>query len=95
MPKPSRPSGRPLRVCYFGTWRPRYSRNLIMIQGLREQGVEVYECHASLWRGIEDRVEVATGGWFHPVFVGRMVRATLRLVRRYLAAPQHDVVVVG
>jgi len=95
MPKQSRRPGRPLRVCYFGTWRPRYSRNLIMIQCLREQGIEVHECHATLWRGIEDRVEVATGGWFHPGFIGRLIRATLLLVRRYRAAPPHDVVVVG
>jgi hypothetical protein len=26
---------RPLRVCYFGTYRAEYSRNRIMIEGLR------------------------------------------------------------
>ena len=31
---------RPLRVCWFGTWREEYSRNRIMIEGLRRNGVE-------------------------------------------------------
>ena len=54
---------RPLHVCYFGAYREEYSRNRIMIEGLRRNGVEVVECHALLWRRIEDRVAVASGGW--------------------------------
>ena len=59
----SRVTDKKMRVCYFGTYRVRYSRNQIMIEGLRRNGVEVIECHEELWRGIEDRVEVASGGW--------------------------------
>ncbi|MFA6254837.1 MAG: glycosyltransferase [Patescibacteria group bacterium] len=33
-----------MRVCYFGTYDPIYTRNRLMIQGLRENGVEVVEC---------------------------------------------------
>ena len=54
---------RPLRICYFGTYRANYTRNQILLKGLRAQeGAEVYECHATLWYGIEDRVEQVPGG---------------------------------
>ena len=33
-----------MRVCYFGTFDPIYTRNRLMIQGLKEIGVEVVEC---------------------------------------------------
>jgi len=33
-----------MRVCYFGTYDSTYTRNRLMIQGLRENGVEVVEC---------------------------------------------------
>ena len=32
------------RVCYFGIYDPTYSRNEILISGLRENGIEVIEC---------------------------------------------------
>lgn len=33
-----------MKVCYFGTYDPTYTRNRLMIQGLKENGVEVIEC---------------------------------------------------
>jgi hypothetical protein len=30
-----------MRICYFGTYRANYSRNVIMVEGLRRAGVEV------------------------------------------------------
>jgi glycosyltransferase involved in cell wall biosynthesis len=85
----------PLRVCYFGTYRAEYSRNKIMIEGLRRSGVEVIECHETLWRGIEDRVQTASGGWRKPSFWSRVIGAYLRLIWRYLRTPVHDLVIVG
>lgn len=88
-------SDRPLRVCYFGTYRAYYSRNRIMIEGLRRNGVDVIECHAKLWDGIEDRVETVGGGWKHPRFWWRVLRTYSRLIRQYLRIENHDIVVVG
>ncbi len=34
-----------MRVLYFGSYDPNYSRNNILISGLRQNGVEVLECH--------------------------------------------------
>lgn len=88
-------SDRPLRVCYFGTYRANYARNRIMIEGLRRNGVDVIECHEKLWDGIEDRVETVGGGWKRPRFWWRMLRTYSQLVRQYLNVIDHDIVVVG
>lgn len=84
-----------LRVCYFGTYRAEYSRNKSMITALRSQGVEVIECHETLWHSIEDRVQAASGGWRSPAFWWRVVRAYLNLLRRYRQCGEYDVLMVG
>jgi glycosyltransferase involved in cell wall biosynthesis len=88
-------NAQPLRVCYFGTYRANYSRNQIMIEGLRRNGVEVIECHETLWHGIEDRVQTASGGWLRPSFVCRVARVYWRLLRRYREVGGYDVMVLG
>lgn len=87
--------GRQLRVCYFGTYRASYSRNQIMIEGLRQNGVDVVECHEPLWLGIDDRVQAASGGWLNPRFIARAVRAYWRLVKAYHKIDDYDVMVLG
>lgn len=87
---------RPLRVCYFGTYRAEYSRNRILIDGLRRNQVVVIECHAQLWRGIEDRVASVDGGWKNPRFWWRVVNAYLQLLRTFWPLRhEFDVMVVG
>ncbi|NJN81579.1 MAG: glycosyltransferase family 4 protein [Caldilineaceae bacterium] len=85
-----------LRVCYFGTYRATYSRNRIMIKGLRRNGVTLIECNEPLWRGIEDRVAAVEGGWRRPAFWWRVARAYGRLLIRFLRLRgKYDVMVVG
>ena len=84
-----------LTVCYFGTYRAEYSRNQIMIEALRCNGVEVIECQEQLWEGIEDRVETVEGGWFTFTFWKRVVRAYLNLLRKYQKTGEYDVLIVG
>lgn len=36
-----------MKVCYFGTYNSEYSRNRILINGLRENRVEVLECRSA------------------------------------------------
>jgi glycosyltransferase involved in cell wall biosynthesis len=38
-----------MKVCFFGIYDPTYSRNSILIKGLRENGAEVIECREE-WR---------------------------------------------
>jgi len=85
----------PLCVLYFGTYREEYSRNKILIDGLRQNGVEVIECHETLWHGIDDRVHLASGGWRSPSFWWRAVCAYFRLFQKYLRVDDYDVMVIG
>lgn len=66
-----------------------------MIEGLRRNGVEVIECHETLWRGIQDRVETASGGWLRPAFFARIARTYRRLLQTYRAINDYDVMVLG
>jgi glycosyltransferase involved in cell wall biosynthesis len=84
-----------LRVCYFGTYRAEYSRNQIMVEGLRRAGLEVIECRVRLWEGIEDRVEAASGGWLKPAFMGRAAKAYLELLKKYRQVGPYEVLVLG
>jgi glycosyltransferase involved in cell wall biosynthesis len=84
-----------LKVCYFGTYRSEYSRNQIMIEGLRQAGAEVIECNETLWHGIEDRVQTASGGWLRPAFWLRFIRTYVRLLKRYRKVGDYDVLVAG
>ncbi|MDX1412928.1 MAG: glycosyltransferase [Candidatus Promineifilaceae bacterium] len=87
---------KPLRVCYFGTYRAGYTRNQILIAGLRgREHVQLTECHASLWRGIEDRVKQASGGWRHPRFWLRVLSAYWRLFREHNKTKPYDVMLIG
>jgi glycosyltransferase involved in cell wall biosynthesis len=85
----------PLRVCYFGTYRTEYSRNQIMIEGLRRAGVEVFECSVQLWQGIEDRVDAASGGWLKPAFWMRFAKAYIKLLKKYRQVGPYDVLIIG
>ncbi len=84
-----------MRVCYFGTYRRAYSRNQIMIEGLRRAGVEVVECQVSLWTGIEDRVQAALGGWARPNFAWRVLSTYRRLLANFRRVGDFDVLMLG
>jgi glycosyltransferase involved in cell wall biosynthesis len=86
---------RPLQVCYFGTYRDNYSRNQMMIAGLRMNGVIVKECHETLWHGTEDRVRIASGNWMHVSFWWRIINVYWRLLKKYSKIGNYDVLMVG
>lgn len=88
--------GKWLRVCYFGTYRANYTRNQILLAGLRAQeNVIVYDCHATLWHNIEDRVEQASGGWRNPRFWWRVLSTYWQLFRKHNQTPEYDVMLIG
>jgi glycosyltransferase involved in cell wall biosynthesis len=84
-----------MRVCYFGTYRESYSRNVIMIEALRRADVEVVECHHTLWHGLEDRIAIASGGWFNLNFIYRLIAAYWCLLKKHRGVGDYDVMVVG
>ena len=87
---------RPLRVCFFGTYRAEYTRNQIILKGLQAQpDVVVDVCHVKLWHSIEDRVTQASGGWLRPRFWFRVLSAYARLIRTHASMPDYDVMLIG
>ncbi|MBN1138750.1 MAG: hypothetical protein JXM73_19355, partial [Anaerolineae bacterium] len=84
-----------MRVCYFGTYRAGYSRNQIVQEGLRRNGVDLVTCHVPLWSGIEDRVQAASGGWARPGFLLRLAATYRRLLAAYRQVGDYDVMVLG
>ena len=84
-----------MRVCYFGTYRKEYNRNKIMIASMRAVGIEVIECHEKLWESIEDRVNVTKGGWLSPKFWLRVVETYARLIKKFKAIGDFDVLMTG
>lgn len=84
-----------ITVCYFGTYRPEYSRNRIMIKGLEKNNINVIECHENLWTGIDDRVNAVEKGFINPKLWKRLFRAYFRLLLKFKDLPDFDVLVVG
>jgi glycosyltransferase involved in cell wall biosynthesis len=83
-----------MRVVFWGTYDTGKPRVRILLWGLRENGVEVIECHKEVWGGIEDKSQLKG--------LSRKLRLLLNwllaypvLVWRYLRLPKHDAVVVG
>jgi glycosyltransferase involved in cell wall biosynthesis len=87
-------TSKPLRVVIWGTYDLGKPRTRIMIRALRTTGVELIECHADVWTGVEDKGR--TGGWWR--ILGGIVRSHIAypaLLWRYMRLPPHDVVIVG
>jgi glycosyltransferase involved in cell wall biosynthesis len=83
-----------LKVVYWGTYDLGKPRNRILLRGLRENDVEVIECHREVWRGVEDKSRIL--GWAKKsVFIWTWFRVYPRLICRYLRCSRHDAVVVG
>jgi len=84
-----------LTVCYFGTYRAEYSRNIILIKALRSANVRVIECQVELWHGIDDRVEAVKRGFLNPALWKRVIRVYFQLLKQYRSIGYYDVMVIG
>ena len=83
-----------MRVVYWGTYDTGKPRNRIMIRGLKENGVEVIECHANVWEGIEDKSQLHS--WTKRLrTIVRWMLSYPTLLLRYLHLHRHDAVIVG
>jgi len=86
-----------MKICYWGTFEREYPRNAVLISGLRQNGVEVIECHFALWRqGFRYNKLALLGGAAKKLrLIGRALFAYPLLIYRYLLVREHDAVVVG
>ncbi len=67
----------------------------MMIDGLRLNGVRVLECHQQLWHGLDDRIQITSGGWFSFKFILRLISAYYQLIIQFIKLPHFDLLVVG
>lgn len=76
----------PLTICYFGTYRPDYPRNRILINGLRRNGVTVLECQSRAPRSRRRRELVRLhqplSGRYQALMVGFPGHAVMPLARK-------------
>lgn len=83
-----------MRIVFWGTYDTGKPRVRILLRGLRENGVEVIECHKEVWGGIEDKSQLK-GPWRKLRLLITWLLAYPALIWRYLRMPKHDAVVVG
>lgn len=88
------PQNRSMRVVLWGTCDTGKPRVRILRDGLRANGVEVIECRADIWQGIQDKSEVH-GACRWAGLLLRIWAAYPGLVWRYLRLPKHDWVLLG
>jgi glycosyltransferase involved in cell wall biosynthesis len=79
-------------VAYFGTYEPDYPRNAVLIAGLREHGVEVFEFRAALPR--MTAAEMAGGRGAARLAAG-VVAAHAQLLAKHRGDLAVDAVIVG
>ena len=65
-----------------------------MIRGLRENDVQVIECHANVWKGIEDKSQMLRWSQRLHLFIS-WLSSYPGLIWRYLRLPKHDAVIIG
>lgn len=83
-----------MRIVFWGTYDTGKPRVRILLRGLRENGVEVIECHREVWTGVDDKSQVK--GVFNLLRFGlSWLFAYPALIWRYLRLPSHDAIIIG
>jgi glycosyltransferase involved in cell wall biosynthesis len=83
-----------MRIVCWGTYDLGKPRNRILLRGLKEAGAEVVEIHADIWKGIDDKGDVAGTGR-KLLLMLKWLAAYPALLWRYMRASRHDAVLVG
>ncbi len=83
-----------IKVVFWGTYDTGKPRNRIFLRGLKENSVTVFECHRSVWGGIEDKSQIS-GVLTYLRLVVSWIFAYPLLIYKYFRQPAHDVVFIG
>jgi len=81
-----------MKICYFGTYERNYSRNRIVIKGLRYNGVEVIECNEDPWK-IEHKLSLSKIQKTK-IFIN-FFKSYIKLILKYLKNRPYDFIFVG
>jgi len=85
-----------VRVLAFGSFDAlRHPRMAVLVEGLRERGVQVDECNVPLRLDTADRVRMLSQPWRLPLLVAELLRTWLALVWRSRPLVRPDAVLVG
>ncbi len=83
-----------MKVVFWGTYDLGKPRNRILLRGLRENNIDLIECHKQVWEGVEDKSQIQ-GLSAKITFLLKWLFSYPALLFRYLTLPRHDVVIVG
>lgn len=83
-----------MKLVLWGTYDKGKPRVRILLRGLRENGIEVIECHANIWQGVEDKFTLKNS-WKFVSILWIWLTSYPKLIFKYLYLPKHDAVLVG
>ena len=85
-----------MRVQAFGSFdAARHPRIAVLVDGLRDNGVEVDVCNAPFGLSTAERVRILQQPWRLPLLALRVLRSWLTLARTARRLPRPDAVLVG
>lgn len=85
-----------MNVTFFGTYDTKTTPRIqVIIDGLREHGINVHECNAPLRVSTAERVAVLRQAWRVPMFVARILWAWLKLAMLSRSVPSKGPVIIG
>ena len=85
-----------MKVLYFGTYESDWPRNRVIIDGLRENGAQVDECHVALWEKLQDKYRFFSAPLLFLTIVFPLLLAYLSLATRLvIKVARYDAVIVG
>jgi glycosyltransferase involved in cell wall biosynthesis len=83
-----------MKIVLWGTYDTGKPRVRLLREGIRKNGVELIECHANIWNGIEDKSQIK-GTLSKLGLMLRLLSCYPGLIWRYLRLPKHDLVLVS
>ena len=85
---------KPQKIVFWGTYDKGKPRVRILLKGAKAMGLEVIECHAEVWEGVEDKSQIS--GFLKKTKLAIYLSVAYPLlIYRYLRLPRHDIVFVG
>ncbi len=78
-----------LKVCYFGTYERKYSRNETIKLGLYSRGIKIIECSWDIWEGKEHKSKISKIN-----FLIKLPFVYLYLFLKYFLIEKHDIIFV-
>lgn len=83
-----------MRIVCWGTYDIGKPRVRILLRGLKENNIEVIECHKEVWGMIEDKSQIA-GLVAKLRFAAKWLASYPSLILTYMRLPKHDAVIVS